>query len=139
MIVINSINFILLAALGLLHLYWLWGGQWALEGVFPVLKTGQQRFEPPPVATFLVALALFVGALLHLEFIPFLPEFYRRIGLLIMGMVFLLRAVGEFKYLGLFKKEKDSLFAKRDTLYYVPLCVVLSGNAFLASSFFINF
>lgn len=139
MVVFSSINFILLAALGGLHLYWLLGGKWALDGVFPVVKSGQNLFEPPPLATFLVAMALFIGAFLHVESLKVLPESYRKIGLLVLGIAFLLRAIGEFKYLGLFKKETTSLFAQRDTWYYTPLCILISMNAFLATGLFFHF
>lgn len=139
MAVFNGINFILLIALGLLHLYWLLGGKWALEGVFPVLQSGQNLFEPPPVITFLVVISLFVGALLHVEFLKVIPDSYRKIGLLMLGIISLLRAIGEFKYLGLFKKETTSLFAQRDTWYYTPLCLLISINAFLATGFFFHF
>jgi len=38
----------------------------------------------------------------------------------------LARAVGEFKYLGFFKRVRDSPFAKLDTLLYSPLCLLLA-------------
>lgn len=38
----------------------------------------------------------------------------------------LARAVGEFKYVGFFKKFRGSHFAKMDTLVYSPLCVLLA-------------
>lgn len=45
----------------------------------------------------------------------------------------LLRAIGDFKYLGLFKRVRGSRFATLDTLVYSPLCLLLScGVAALA-------
>jgi hypothetical protein len=38
----------------------------------------------------------------------------------------LARAVGEFKYLGFFKRVRDSQFARLDTLLYSPLCLLLA-------------
>jgi hypothetical protein len=38
----------------------------------------------------------------------------------------LARAVGEFKYVGFFKRVRDSQFAKLDTLFYSPLCLLLA-------------
>jgi Protein of unknown function (DUF3995) len=45
----------------------------------------------------------------------------------------LARAIGEFNYLGFFKRVRGSRFATLDTLLYSPLCVVLAtGAAFVA-------
>jgi len=43
------------------------------------------------------------------------------------------RAVGEFRYVGFFKRVRGSRFARFDTLLYSPLCLVLAvGVAFIA-------
>jgi hypothetical protein len=43
------------------------------------------------------------------------------------------RAIGEFKYVGFFKRVRGSRFARLDTLLYSPLCLVLAaGVAFVA-------
>jgi len=45
----------------------------------------------------------------------------------------LARAVGEFKYVGLFKRVRGSKFATLDTFVYSPLCLVLAlGVALVA-------
>jgi high-affinity Fe2+/Pb2+ permease len=45
------------------------------------------------------------------------------------------RAVGEFKYVGFFKKVRGSRFARMDTWVYSPLCLLLSaGVVFVAFS-----
>ena len=45
----------------------------------------------------------------------------------------LARAVGEFKYLGFFKRVRGSRFAKLDSLVYSPLCLLLAiGVALIA-------
>ena len=134
MVVLNGINFILLSLLGLLHIYWAFGGKWGLDGVVPTLEEGTATFQPGFVITLLVALALFTGAFLHIGYAILLSDFYRTIGLLGMSFVFLIRAIGDFKYVGLFKKNKTTIFARRDTRYYTPLCVLLAVNAFLASN-----
>jgi hypothetical protein len=44
------------------------------------------------------------------------------------------RAIGEFRYVGFFKRVRGSRFATLDTLLYSPLCLVLSGAvAFVAT------
>ncbi len=43
------------------------------------------------------------------------------------------RAIGEFKYVGFFKRVRGSQFARLDTLVYSPLCVLLAiGVALVA-------
>lgn len=54
----------------------------------------------PPVALFWLSYALAVGLLA--------------------------RAVGEFKYLGFFKRVRGTKFATLDTLVYSPLCLLLA-------------
>lgn len=50
-----------------------------------------------------------------------------------LGLALFARAVGEFKYVGFFKRVRGSRFAKMDTLVYSPLCLVLSaGVGFVA-------
>ena len=42
-------------------------------------------------------------------------------GLWIIASLFMLRAIGEFKYVGFFKKYKHIQFGKNDTRYYVSI------------------
>ncbi|MEO8928502.1 MAG: DUF3995 domain-containing protein [Caldimonas sp.] len=50
-----------------------------------------------------------------------------------LALGLLARAVGEFKYVGFFKRERGSKFARLDTLLYSPMCVLLAvGVAFIA-------
>ena len=38
------------------------------------------------------------------------------------------RAIGEFKYVGFFKRVRGSRFARLDTLLYSPLCLLLAAG-----------
>jgi hypothetical protein len=50
-----------------------------------------------------------------------------------LALGLLARAVGEFRYVGFFKRVRDSRFARLDTLLYSPLCLLLAiGVAFIA-------
>jgi hypothetical protein len=50
-----------------------------------------------------------------------------------LALGLLLRAIGEFKYVGFFKRVRGSRFARLDTLLYSPLCLVLAvGVALIA-------
>ncbi|WP_205190355.1 DUF3995 domain-containing protein, partial [Burkholderia sp. LMG 13014] len=43
-----------------------------------------------------------------------------------LALIFAVRAVGDFRYVGFFKRIRGSRFARMDTLYYSPLCAALS-------------
>jgi hypothetical protein len=43
-----------------------------------------------------------------------------------LALGLLARAIGEFKYVGFFKRVRDTRFARLDTLLYSPLCLLLA-------------
>lgn len=45
-----------------------------------------------------------------------------------LALGLLARAVGEFKYVGFFKRVRGSRFATLDTLVYSPLCLLLAAG-----------
>ncbi|AZA55575.1 DUF3995 domain-containing protein [Chryseobacterium sp. G0201] len=60
--------------------------------------------------------------------------FPNRFSLLILWITAILsfiRAIGDFRYIGFFKKITSSSFAKKDTLIYSPLCILISLLTFL--------
>jgi hypothetical protein len=44
-----------------------------------------------------------------------------------VGIIFIARSIGEFRWLGFFKKHRGSAFSKWDTLMYSPLCLLLGA------------
>jgi len=48
-----------------------------------------------------------------------------------IGVIFILRAIGEFNVVGIFKKIKGTVFAKYDMYFYIPLCLFV-GYAFIS-------
>jgi hypothetical protein len=52
----------------------------------------------------------------------------------LLALALLARAIGDFRYLGFFKRVRGSKFAILDTLVYSPLCVLLAvGVAVVAA------
>src|SRR4051812_10533433 len=45
-----------------------------------------------------------------------------------LALGLLARAVGEFRYVGFFKRVRGTRFARMDTLVYSPLCLALAGG-----------
>ena len=81
-----------------------------------------------------MGVALLLAAALSLEYIGVfslpLPPWLTSLGMWMLGAVFLLRAVGDFRYVGFFKRHTDTRFARLDTLFYSPLCLLLSALVF---------
>lgn len=122
---------ILVAAIMLLiagfHFYWAFGGSYGLQSAGPVLE-GKAEFKPGRLLTFIVALLLTGLAVLAVQLHwpwPPIKDYLPAIGY-IVSVVFTLRAIGDFKYAGFFKKIHNSNFAKLDTKFFSPLVLFLS-------------
>jgi len=129
-VLILEIIFIFLAGV---HIYWAFGGKWGSKAVIPTKEDKDNVVMPGPIGTFIVAIGLLgFGAVIwlnamaiRLKFISCLYPMYQY-GLWIIASLFMLRAIGEFKYVGFFKKYKYTKFGKNDTRYYIPLCLLIS-------------
>ena len=118
----------ILSVLALIHIYWAAGGRWAANQVTPKLADGQPMFVPGPVATLAVAALLLFAAAISARVV--FGEF-RQWLMYAMALAFALRAVGEFRYCGFFKRIRSTEFAYWDTRVYSPLCVVMAALALL--------
>ncbi len=110
------------------HFYWAFGGKFGFSVAVPQLPNGNPLFKTRIEATLFVAAALvaMVAALLvysfHVEFL--LSRTWQGIGLTILSAVFLARGLSWHRYVGLFKKVRDTDFARNDTWFYSPACVL---------------
>ena len=135
-------NILILLAISGIHFFWAFGGKWGADGAIPTNREGKKMLNssgnfPSVFATLIVAFGLLVMSLLHLEKVQSLslpiPTWIDTYGLKIIAVIFLIRAIGDFRYVGFFKKIKETKFATLDTKYYSPLCILLSFNAFMAA------
>lgn len=119
----------ILSALALLHIYWAFGGRWALEGALPA-EGDRPLFMPGPGASVAVAIALLLAAAVCALRAGVLgsglPVWLPRLGVWGVAVAFAARAVGEFRYVGFFKRVRGTVFARRDSRYYSPLCLVIA-------------
>lgn len=119
----------ILFILGVLHFYWAIGGKWAFEDSLPHKETGERVLNPKAfeciiVAIMLIAFGFFV--LVKFKIILFdLPIWLNLYGLYVLSFVFILRAIGDFKYVGFFKKIKKTTFGRLDSNLYSPLCLLI--------------
>ncbi|MCE9598239.1 MAG: DUF3995 domain-containing protein [Spirochaetia bacterium] len=121
-------------AIALLHAYWALGGRIGKFAALPE-QDGKPVFLPSKFATWLVAIALAFASLVALRagdliYSSFLNSRISHWFCLGMAIIFLLRAIGDFKLVGFGKKVRGTQFARQDTLYYSPLCVLLSLGFF---------
>jgi hypothetical protein len=116
----------LFLSIGLIHVYWALVGTGQSSIMIPS-QNGKPRFIPTPAQTMLVALGLFVSALIVLGALSFwrfgLPLWLFKVGLCGLAMIFALRAIGDFHWVGFFKSVRHTPFARNDTRFFSPLCV----------------
>ncbi|MBK9566075.1 MAG: DUF3995 domain-containing protein [Saprospiraceae bacterium] len=113
-----------------MHIYWAFGGRWASEGVFPTFENQSNAVMPGMIPTLIVAVGLlFFGlmVLMHITDVtlPFGHEIIYKYGLRVIAVIFIIRSIGEFQYVGLFKKIKHTKFGLKDTQIYTPLCLTI--------------
>ncbi len=121
------------AGLSGLHVYWACGGTWGKAAAVPAWK-GRAAFAPSPFATGMVALglagcAIVVAALAGWLLLPVGGGSIRGLGYA-LALLFLARAIGDFRLVGFFKRLRGTRFATLDTLVYSPLCLGLSLGVF---------
>jgi hypothetical protein len=130
-----------LGLIGALHMYWAFGGRWAADVAVPSLESRPLTsvFKPTPGATLAVAGLLFLAALVVLErsgwTVGVLPAWMSGLGIWVLSAVFVARSLGEFRYVGWFKRVKTTRFAVYDTRVFTPLTTLLAiSSVFVALS-----
>jgi len=93
-------------------------------------KNGIPLFRTGTAITLVVAGLLAASVLLVLERgigIPgVLPLTIRRLGTWGVAAVLMARAIGEFNYIGIFKRRRETGFARLDSRIYTPLTLGLA-------------
>ncbi|PWV95661.1 uncharacterized protein DUF3995 [Paenibacillus cellulosilyticus] len=119
-----------------IHLFWAFGGRWGGRAVVPEKVGGGLTFRPGPAETAAVAALILVACYCLVAQAELLSGLeanrVTRWGSILCAAVFVIRTVGDFRYVGFFKRYKHSVFAKYDTWFYSPLCLFL-GVAFVAA------
>ncbi|PFR46488.1 DUF3995 domain-containing protein [Bacillus cereus] len=135
MLIITYISVCILFSVSFLHVYWAFGGKWATNSVIPT-KSGEKAFTPGLGMTLFIALLLSMAAMILLQqtnIVHFaFPNIIVQMGSWVCMVVFFIRVIGEFRYFGIFKREKDTHFARMDTVLFIPLCAFLSLSFLLA-------
>ena len=120
--------------ISILHFYWVFGGKWGLSGAIPDVMKERPTANPSSIgfriATIIVAFGLLGMACVFVVrggyFNSSIPSQYFIYATYAIITIFSLRAIGEFKYVGFFKKIKEGEFASKDSKIYSPLCLLIA-------------
>jgi hypothetical protein len=125
--VLTTVVFLGLSAL---HVYWAVGGRRGTDAVIPTVE-GRRALNPSSPAALGIAAALALAAAITIGSTGVLhsvvPAWLIRSGLIVLALVFALRAVGDFRLIGFTKRVKDTRFARLDTKLFSPVCVGLAA------------
>ena len=124
-------------SLASIHVYWALGGRRGVADAIPE-RDGRLVFQPGPFGTAVVAVLLLVSSALVLDRggavgTHFAPPALRLWGAWGIAAALSARAIGDFRYVGFFKRLRGTRFADLDTRLYSPLALALGlGTAIVA-------
>ena len=111
-----------------LHWYWVINGTGDFNRFVPEIN-GKSAFQPGRLATAVVAVLLLIAAAIcasQAELFGITRYPLARTGTWGLLVVFSVRAIGDFRLVGLFKRVRNTQFGRLDTWVYSPLCLSLS-------------
>ena len=118
---------VVFSIVGTFHVIWVFRGLPAVP-VVPVIPDGP-ILRPSQLATLAVAAALAGAVLVVLARADLIlrsaPRAITTLACAALGVVFVLRAMGDFRLMGFFKRIRDTDFAVWDTWLYSPLCLAI--------------
>lgn len=130
---LGIILFAIFAVLSAIHFYWGFGGKSGQTSAVPTIKNGDKLFSPGILSCFAVAFGLSafgICSLIKADLLSTgLPNWLITFAVWGISLIFILRAIGEFKYVGFFKKIKNTKFAEIDAKFYSPLCLLIGTLA----------
>jgi hypothetical protein len=122
--------------LALWHFYMALVPASGVAGAVPSVE-GKPVFVPTRAATVGVGVVLLLFALLVAATAGMVSVGLPAVALsglsCVLAVGLLARAIGDFRYVGLFKRVRGTKFARRDTLLYSPLCLLLAVGVALVA------
>ncbi|WP_298362860.1 DUF3995 domain-containing protein [Runella sp.] len=124
---------LIFVSISILHFYWAFRGKkW---GNFTIPTKSNAASTPLFKPSFFETLVVAVGFLVFVWIIGmnaqvfplvWITKNYVTYATFGIVFIFLLRAIGEFRYIGFFKRIKDTTFGQMDSRYYSPLCLLIA-------------
>ena len=128
MILSLLLSFILIG-LGLVHFNWVIGGKYGFAQSLPTKENGERVLNPRKIASGIVGSGLTAFGLFYILKSGLMnvnmPDWISDYGGWVIPGIFVLRAIGDFKYVGFFKKIKQTDFGRLDTKFFSPLCLLI--------------
>lgn len=129
-ILLGKIAGTILLLLSALHFHWAFGGSFGFEAALPTTTDGKRVLNPKKIDSAVVGFGLLFFAIIYFlksSATNFeLPSLISDYGLWLIVVIFFARSIGDFKYVGFFKKVKGTDFANMDNKFYAPLCLFLA-------------
>ena len=118
-----------LVILSAIHWNWVFGGVWGFDHAIPTDSEGKRIIDPKIIESSIVAIGLltfatyylFLSELISID-LPNWVSVYLGWGI---SSIFILRSIGDFKYVGFFKRIKTTKFGRSDTKIFSPLCLFI--------------
>lgn len=121
-----SLIFTILAGI---HFYWAISGV-GMEKTLPTDEHGKRVLNPSSKDCVIVGVVLLAFAAVYFIQLGFSSIVAQsqliNVAKWIIPFIFLIRSIGDFKYVGFFKKIKKTDFAKMDTKIYTPMCCLIA-------------
>ncbi len=132
---ISKILFLILLALSAIHFYWAFGGSQGFNNALPETEEGVKVLNPTFTDSFIVGFGLLIFSVAYLlykkTFKAKVLTILKVILFWLIPSIFLLRAIGDFYFVGFFKKIENTNFAHFDNYFYSPLCFIISLLGFV--------
>lgn len=120
---------LILIGLGIIHFYWAIGGNSGFAESLPTKENGERVLNPKKIDSGIVGIGLTAFGLFYVLKSGLininLPDWIADYGGWIIPSIFILRAIGEFKYVGFFKRITQTDFGRLDTEFFSPLCLLI--------------
>ncbi len=131
--VVATCSAILVAGAGF-HIYWGFGGRIGAGVSLPQREDGSPAVKETAVGALAVGVVLALVLLLVLSFAGLIqlpaPRWLLKGAIILWAVIFTLRALSWSRYFGLFKRVKNTRFARYDSLLYSPSCLLLGLGLF---------
>ncbi len=133
--IIQSVTFFILSSI---HLYWALGYKRGLEDTIPKTPDGDWVIKPKRLDSAIVGIGLLLFGIFYMIRIKLIilsfPLWLSNIASWVIPFIFFVRAMGDFRYVGVFKRVKSTEFAKKDDWFYTPICLTISIIGFILAS-----
>lgn len=128
---------IIFISISLIHFLWGSGFNWGIENTLPTDEDGKRILNPRKMDCFIMGFGLLAMASFYFLMLSMfeinLKHWIFSIGQWVIPSIFIVRAIGDFKYVGFSKRIKSTNFSKWDSKLYTPLCLFIGILGYLVA------